>query len=458
MRINLPCSKKKRYLTGNDWIINAFHFMTSRLTGVGNHSQIVLHLEGVPDESELRSRLDRFLDHFQVLRGLPARDLNLAPYWRPKRGAASSRGADFERIHFGDPPPAEEIHAVLERSANTPFRSKWDHLAFRLVTVANRESWLVMVFDHRLLDGRGAEMLLDLFRRCCENPEERLSESLTAPTNPACLNDWNSKFLSSRTSHRHILSLSRTDMATLPLPRDLRGCPYRFKTLFFDEGDSGRIVEAAYREAGYLMLLPHLLAATARAVHALFAERGIRKETYVIGLSLDARGPVADEEKLFFNHVSFLFFRVSLREIDDHAAMVKTLSEQMYSQVKEKIPHHINEATLLMRIFPLSLFSRFMKAQWGGKMGSYGFSYVGKTDFTSREFMGRPIRNLFHMPRVTAPPGLGVFFNQYRDRLNATFSYLDGMIGEDQACDVMGRLEEMLIGDFRGSANRGSSL
>ncbi len=71
---------------------------------------------------------------------------------------------------------------------------------------------------------------------------------------------------------------------------------------------------------------------------------------------------------------------------------------------------------------------------------------------------GRPIRNLFHMPRVTVSPGLGVFFNQYRDRLNATFSYLDGMIAEDQARDMVQRLEEMLIGDSRGSANRASSL
>jgi hypothetical protein len=57
---------------------------------------------------------------------------------------------------------------------------------------------------------------------------------------------------------------------------------------------------------------------------------------------------------------------------------------------------------------------------------------VSKASLISPELMGAKITNLFHMPRGPVPPGIGVFFNSFRGRLNATISYLDGLFTDTE--------------------------
>jgi hypothetical protein len=78
-----------------------------------------------------------------------------------------------------------------------------------------------------------------------------------------------------------------------------------------------------------------------------------------------------------------------------------------------------------------------------GKIASFCFSHVSKDSFVSEDLLGARIINMFHMPRTPMPPGIGVFFNTYAGRLNATISCLDGLFSED---DLDG-----LERDLRGS-------
>jgi hypothetical protein len=67
-----------------------------------------------------------------------------------------------------------------------------------------------------------------------------------------------------------------------------------------------------------------------------------------------------------------------------------------------------------------------------GKIATFAYSHLGKSRFESPMFMGRNIDNLFHMPRVPAPPGFGFFTNIYKNRLNLVISYLDKLLSEDE--------------------------
>ncbi len=62
-------SKHKRYLSGSDWVINTLDHMMKATTCAGNMSQVVLVLDGLLDESEVRSRLNAFVKQFPVLQG-----------------------------------------------------------------------------------------------------------------------------------------------------------------------------------------------------------------------------------------------------------------------------------------------------------------------------------------------------------------------------------------------------
>jgi hypothetical protein len=66
-----------------------------------------------------------------------------------------------------------------------------------------------------------------------------------------------------------------------------------------------------------------------------------------------------------------------------------------------------------------------------GKMATFAFSHLGKSSYEHPKFMGKGIENMFHMPRVPVPPGLGFFSNYYNGRLNLVISYLDGLLSDD---------------------------
>jgi hypothetical protein len=85
-----------------------------------------------------------------------------------------------------------------------------------------------------------------------------------------------------------------------------------------------------------------------------------------------------------------------------------------------------------------------MGFHFGGQIASCCFSYIGESGYQHPTFLGVPVRNLFHMPRVPVPPGIGLFFTQFRGRLNVVLTYLDGLLDDDAATAMMSALSSRL--------------
>jgi hypothetical protein len=103
----------------------------------------------------------------------------------------------------------------------------------------------------------------------------------------------------------------------------------------------------------------------------------------------------------------------------------------MYDQVKSGFPKDLVEASLLTRIAPLSVLGKLLHLPMKGKMATFVFSHLGKSSYQHPVFMEKRIANMFHMPRVPVPPGLGFFSNYYNNRLNLVISYLDGLLSDE---------------------------
>jgi hypothetical protein len=56
------------------------------------------------------------------------------------------------------------------------------------------------------------------------------------------------------------------------------------------------------------------------------------------------------------------------------------------------------------------------------------------------------VENVYYLPRVPTPPGLGLFFTRYRDRLTMVFSYLEGMLDEASASRFVNQIDSRLKG------------
>jgi hypothetical protein len=421
-------SKRKRYLSGSDWVINTLDHMMKATTCARNMSQVVLVLDGLLDESEVRSRLNAFVKQFPVLQGRVRRDIKLAPYWKIPVKAVGD--ITFTAEQADEPMSGGTRLTYFEKSANTPFQNNNEHVAFHLMSDRGR-SMLAMTFDHRIFDARGAEMFLDLFQRSVKSGPSTVSGDI-AFTSSSALTRWSKKFLAGRNVNRRIMTLSKTSAPrALPLPvGGARG--YRYRLLSFNEQETAGIYERAYNEAGYLMESSYLLSVIIQSMHDLFTGKEMAGASYLIPVTMDLRPGLDPIQEIFFNYVSYLFYQVPIEKVDDRAPLIALLKQQMYDQVKAGFPRDLAEASLLTRIAPLSLLGKLLHLPMKGKMATFAFSHLGKSSYSSTGFMGQRIENLFHMPRVPVPPGIGFFSNLFNGRLNIVISHLDGLLQEDE--------------------------
>jgi len=51
---------------------------------------------------------------------------------------------------------------------------------------------------------------------------------------------------------------------------------------------------------------------------------------------------------------------------------------------------------------------------------------------------------MMHRPCVPVVPGMGIFFSQFKGRMNVVFSYLDALLGEDEAEMVIREMSELV--------------
>jgi hypothetical protein len=87
-----------------------------------------------------------------------------------------------------------------------------------------------------------------------------------------------------------------------------------------------------------------------------------------------------------------------------------------------------------------------MRTYLKGEIASFCFSFLGEAESSITHFMGKEVQRSYHMTRVPLPPGLGVFFQQSKGRLNAYLSYAQGLISEDEADAIADGLKSRLEG------------
>ena len=427
MKVRLPYSKNRRYLTGIDWVIGALDIMSRRSTGGGNTFQVVLELKGAFDKDRVQQAVQSFVQQFPILGGYPSRDWTLAPYWKiPPPRFPVPVVFEFRQV------PEVELFPVLEQSANIRFPDSRTHLAFRVFHTVDDRHVVAVQFDHAVFDASGAESFLGLFHQWSAGEDCRARIAKIPLKEPAHLDDWRKRFNAGKQLVRLLHKLSETALVVLPRPTPLQGRAIKFQVLEFNAEASRAIAERANREAGFLMFMPYALAASLEAMAPVFVRRKKAEGTdFLVSVSVDLRTPDTAPAAVFFNHISFLFFQVPVAIMGDRKQVLETIRLQMYDQVKSGFPKAMADSSMLMRILPVSVLSRIMLKPLRGEFASLGFTCVGKGGYPFARFMGADLVNLLHMPLVPVPPGIGFFINQFGSKMNAVLSYVEGMLDDD---------------------------
>ena len=167
-------------------------------------------------------------------------------------------------------------------------------------------------------------------------------------------------------------------------------------------------------------------------------------DSYLASVTIDMRTGEDIKQELFFNHVSYLFFQAQSEIMSNQRELINSIKMQMYEQVKAGIPRDIMEASHLTRIAPLPFLKKIIDIPLKGKIATFIFSHVSKNPLPP-DIMGTRIENVFHMPRVSVPPGLGFFSNYFNGRLNLVISYLDELISDEEVNMLAGSIKEKLL-------------
>jgi len=423
------CRNKKRYLTGIDWFVQVFDYMNKKLTGNGHVFQIIIELDGHIDNEGFVESLEQFVSKFTILSGKTARALNLAPYWKvPRRSAKFSLSTGTSYVNS-----EAEMFLCLESKANSFLKQRNAYLSCHFI-FCKSSSFISLTLDHRVFDGLGGELFLNAFQEFL-NDKKIYQHGMNFSTS-AHLSRWRKKFEAGKIVNRSFLQMvGMKSPRAIPISHK-KNNKFRFKVITFSQKESEEISNKADKDAGYLLLMPYLLANTIIFMNKIFTNHGAKQGTLIVPVTIDMRQAEKSAQELFFNHLSFLFFKIESDKILNFSLLVSTIKQQLYSQIKDSFPEKFGEMALLMRILPVSLLGKVMRLYMKKQMTSFSFSYLGSSVYAHDELFNRQVKNIFHMPQAPIPPGLGVFFHQFDGRLNATISYLEGQL-TDQDLDII---------------------
>lgn len=429
--MKLPSSPLRHYLSGIDWVVHAIDHTSKKVLGCGLLFQIVVELAGALEKESFRASFARYCQCFPHLWGMARRDLtNLAPYWQINRG----RGESKVEIVFRQAVDVEEALNLLSAELNIPVET--EEICFKVFCVTVPDKTLIgYIFDHRLFDARGAESFLQGFH---DFGTQGFSEEFRVRNPDAGLDHWRQKFEAGRKVRRAGLAAGEKSRVRLFTTR--KSPPKRtnrFKVKIFDQIATQAIFARAEKRAGLFMFLPYSLALSIQMIHSLFVRRGESEGDFVISVTRDMRAKGSAQASMLFNHFSVIYFRVSPLDIDDFQKLVASLKQQLYEQVKNKLPEALSESSMLIRIVPRSVLSYGFDSLVPTPMPTFVFGFLGESAYQSEEFTGLEVLNMFHLPRIPPSPGLGIFFSQYRKTLAMTLSYIEDTVSEQEAEELV---------------------
>ena len=124
---------------------------------------------------------------------------------------------------------------------------------------------------------------------------------------------------------------------------------------------------------------------------------------------------------------------------------VRSLSAQMTSQIKEKMPRKYTMFLNMMRHIPLWLYYFLISSTSGGVFASFLYTSTGDNFNELRSLFGEPLRSLTLIPALTFPPGLTFVFLKHDDELNLNIAYSPDIISNNDLHLIEQKIKEILL-------------
>lgn len=441
MSFSLPYSKKRRYLTGIDWVVGAMDHDARKGKGAGAISQAVLDVTGPLDPVALREAIEKVSQRFPLIHGQVSRDwLNLAPYWKqPTRSPTNA--LELRVVEAQDTTTA---HDILTTHVNTPLKDRTTHLRFLLIHIGQERSLLGMVFDHRLLDAWGAEAMLRLIDLAHQGKLEDIAANVRT-TEPAHLDHWTRRFASGKILTDLFHDMKNRSVTALKMPASHQSRQVKFVHESLTPEQSADFASRVGQEINVPIMLPSAAARAMDAMRQTFNPPPLQGEELLLFTTVTARSPGKETENLFFNPFAFLGFWADAKNPLGLRELAQSLRDQMFDYMRQNVPAAMHDAAALARIFPHAWVSHFSKAIGRGRLCSLYFACVRDTGFTQSTFLGHTVNNLTHTPLAFCPPSLNLCMTWHAGHFNLVLAYVENVMTDQQARAMLDRFKASLL-------------
>jgi hypothetical protein len=305
-----------------------------------------------------------------------------------------------------------------------------------------------MTFDHKLFDAKGAELFLNLLSDISLTELNTLLHKIKITNSPKLIN-WKEKFDAGKEVQRHMISMSenvcfspaRTSINTI-LKEKSCNRTLNFKIKSYSKEETNKILKNGEKTAGFMMETNFFLSAVASAVYSLTANG----EDITLNIPMPADQRPKSKHFMHYmlrNHLTFMFLNIHTGKNDSLKSLSDKFKKAVFEQISLELPEKLIKASRLARICPLSVLYRFMKLPMNGKICSYAFANVGKSQGIS-EILGSDILNITHLPRVPTPPGIGFFFNIFSEKLNFSVTWDSNKFENNTINAILNKIDDNL--------------
>ena len=412
--------------TSGDFFLAALErFMRSTRQGE-HHGVTLVKLKSMPDTEALSRAWAKVFEVHPVIGG------KLKRRWRGWQ-------LGWQVDHAFTAPPVvihDGEHAsdalILERLAGkTPAKP----LSLELFPQANGSCQLLMTWRHGIIDGMGLALLLAQLggqspiepAPPAKIPVRPVVSEVAKKAKPAI------ELLRKMTCEGSHSVWHRGE----PLPGE-RG----FRVIELDAAQSAKAFATQRKYGGDFFQMPFYAAVTARALRLVHQMRAM-PEAYChleVPYQVGKRSPGA----VFQNQMATLLLPLLETEMATLDAAVAHVLAVYKATMKSGQPQATAALMALVMHMPVSLFIPFIRFQNLGEICGLFHSHTGTFLSHGATFAGAEVENVYNIPSVCTPPGIGIFFSDCQERITITLAWREGSLSLDEQSTVATQIVEDL--------------
>ena len=318
-----------------------------------------------------------------------------------------------------------------------------ERISFDLIQRSDGTSALILSWHHLLMDGQGAILLI-----------QRINQSLASqefiPVQHKRIKYTPVFFMRTVKMFLYYTALFWTPFihkfrSGIKPTKSVDELHQKIKYIEFNKNETERIEKISVDHGSSLGMSSFFLASTAISIKSLLERRGNLMREFWVPVPQDQRKKGASGP-IIGNHLSFLFYSMKNKGLNDLDKLVSSIQQQMKSQIAQEKPKVYDALMRGFRRLPTGLYYHLVKGSKGRSLASFLFTIAAKHPDQLNYFLGHKVIRALSLPPNTYPPGCTVAYMKHDEKLQIMLLYYEDIWSENEVTDLEQVLKDLLLG------------